>query len=94
MMIEEVGLSRKHLKGWDRQVAALLMEIVNDHGIKYRMQDGGHLLLYPPDGTSHTFRVAAARRPKAQILYLRKFMEDWNLAPEEVEGSSTAREEE
>jgi hypothetical protein len=63
-------LDRRDLKKWDTDVADLLLHLVNRAGIKVRMIDGGHLLLYPPDG-SRPFKAAALRKPKTQIAYLR-----------------------
>lgn len=69
------GLSAKHLKGFDREVAKALLWLVNDQGVKYRMTDGVHILLYPKNKTERPFKVSAHRNAEGSLNYIRDFMQ-------------------
>lgn len=70
------------IPGFSKMAKALILEIVNDHGIKYRVIDGGHILLYPPVKEDRPFKVSASRqdRMNQQILEV-QFMERYGLRP-------------
>lgn len=77
---EHEMLTPGDLGSFDKGTRDLLLEIVNDHKVRWRRIDGSHILLYPPDGVSRPFKVSAARQPQTnkQILEV-QFMERFGL---------------
>lgn len=86
---EAPHLSKNQLKPFTKRTADLLCTIVNDYGIKYRL-NGNSILLYPPDPDERPFRVAARRRDETnqQILEV-QFMEHFGLVPPGTYSKST-----
>lgn len=68
-------IAKKNLRSYHRDVQALLMDLINNHGVGYRIQDGNHILLYSgqESSTLRPFKVASARRPEGQMRYLSKW---------------------
>lgn len=81
-------LTRRELRAYPNKVADLILHIVNDCVVRWRDIDGGHLLLYPPDGVSRPFKVSASRRSEQTLLFLNKFIEDYGLEPAPEERKS------
>lgn len=76
----KIQLSRKEIGGFSKAIQDLLLEIVNDHGVKYRRIDGSHILLFPPDGESRPFKVSAARTDEVNTRILEvQFMEAFGI---------------
>ena len=93
----EEHLTRDQIKTWETEVADLLLHLVNGEGIKYRMPDNAHLLLYPPDGTSRPFKVAASRPGAVQVRYIRRqFMQVYGVKGPDgtIPGAGSPQEEE
>jgi hypothetical protein len=65
-------LTRDEVKKYPRAVGDLLMTLVNDCSIRCRVIDGGHLLLYPPDGQSRPFKVSSTRSEKATLGFIER----------------------
>lgn len=49
------------LKMFPGPVATIIRDAINDHGLTYRMLDGGHVRLYTGDRSVVPFKVAASR---------------------------------
>lgn len=60
---EHVRLAPGDIRKFSKPIRDLLLEIVNDFKVRWRAIDGGHIILYPPDG-SRMFKVSAAREDK------------------------------
>jgi hypothetical protein len=92
---EAVRLAVKDIKAFDKEIKDLLLEIVNEHGVRYRMIDSQHIALYPPDGTSRPFKVSASRQTvqNRQILEV-QFMERFGLRSKKAEAKAAAKAEE
>jgi hypothetical protein len=65
-------------------VARTLIYLVEVCGIKYRLIDGQHILLYPPDGETQPFKVSGHRPAKDSLIFIRDFADQWHLPTEEV----------
>ena len=76
-------VERKHLKAFPASVTDMVMSLVNECGVKCKLVDGGHLFLYPPDGKSRPFKIAASRPGPVQVKYLEKFALDYDIKPKE-----------
>ena len=76
----DIGLSRRHLRLFDKHVTKALLSLVNDEGVRYRMPDGGHIVLYPPDGTTRPFKVSAHRPAKDSLIFIKDFADQWHLS--------------
>jgi hypothetical protein len=59
------------MRKFPREVQDLVMYLVNTEGIRWRDIDKIHLLLYPPDGKSRPFKIAAARPAEHQLQFIR-----------------------
>lgn len=94
-MAEQPTITPRDLRGFDKPTTDLLMEIINDFGTRYRIIDGGHILLYPPDGVSRPFKVSAARQTKVnkQILEV-QFMQEYGLVRAKPEPEQTPEKKE
>lgn len=63
---------RSQMRKFDRRVTDMVAMLHDQYGVRVRMQDGTHALLYPPDGT-RPFRIAEERPAEQQLAYLEKF---------------------
>jgi len=68
-------ISRGDLKQFPTEVAARLIDITTNHGIVWRMPDGGHVLLYN-GGRGRPYKVAAKRPAQSTMPYLDKWVEE------------------
>lgn len=69
---------------WSREVKRLVMHLVNERDIRYRVIDGDHMLLYPPDGEGRPFKIASKRDGFLTERFLREqFMHDNNIPDED-----------
>jgi hypothetical protein len=74
-------LTSNQIVKYPATVRELLLYIVNDLRVRHRAIDGTHMVLYPPDGVSRPFKVAAARQKESQIKYLNEqFLDKYGLA--------------
>lgn len=79
-MITSDRLDRSQLKSFAASVQKLLLELCNEQGIKFRVPDGNHILLYPPDGSSRPFKISASRPAEDSLTFIqsdfiRKYLE-------------------
>lgn len=70
LMSRSSGLSRKELSVFPRQVADVVLRAVNEHGVTYRMLDGGHLRLFTGDRRQRPIKVSAKRPTQATMRRL------------------------
>jgi len=69
------GIERSDMRKFPREVQDLVLHLVNTEGIRWRDIDKIHLLLYPPDGKSRPFKIAASRPAEMQVQFIeRQFM--------------------
>lgn len=52
-------ITRKDLLAFPRPVQDVVMHLVKEHGVRFRMLDGRHVFLYGPDGST---RKAGSQR--------------------------------
>lgn len=64
-------ISRRDLRAFSRPVADLIIHLVNDHDVRHRMTDGGHVLLYGPNRTSR--KISRSRKEQDSITHLTKW---------------------
>jgi len=78
-------LTKRDIPEFGKSTADLLLHIVNNCGVLWRAIDGGHIMLFPPDGASRPFKVAAKRSAQENNRILRRqFMDAFGLpSPEE-----------
>lgn len=81
-MTTQTAVSTTELRAYKARVRDLIAHIVNDFGIKYRIIDGSHLLLYPVDGETRPFKASASRQEAQTLKFLKKFMDDNGLVDE------------
>lgn len=72
------------LRRFDRRVARRVCALVNEMGLRYRLDgDGNHLYLYPPDHEEgnefsyRPFKVGTHRPAEVQIRYLEQWVTDY-----------------
>lgn len=65
----------REMRKYPGAVVALIVDLVNNRGVRYRRVDGQHLLLYAPDG-SRPFKIAASRGANATIGYVTRWFEE------------------
>jgi hypothetical protein len=66
-------LDKRQLRKFDDRVARMVMSLVNEHGVPYRMQkDGVHVLLYPLNNAhgGRPYKVGEARGAEQTMAYL------------------------
>lgn len=68
-------IGKADIKGFDSKVAEAIVHIVNNLKVPYRVMDGTHVMLYPPDGT-RPFKVAASRQVTTNLRILAGFIRD------------------
>jgi hypothetical protein len=61
-------MTRSDLRRFPRPVQDRLLALAR-RGVRHRVKDGGHVLLYPDDG-SRPFKVSASRPAKDTLHYL------------------------
>jgi hypothetical protein len=75
-MNTEVQISPKDLGSIPRPVATVVCELVNQHGVKYRMQNnGGHVYLYN-GGQGRPYKISASRPAETTLSFLHKWIEE------------------
>lgn len=75
--IEYETVDRRSLTKFDKRVSGVIMHIVNNLHVKYRMPDSTHVLLYPPDSTDRPFKVSASRPAEASLRFITDFTNDY-----------------
>lgn len=65
-------VDRGDLGKFETEVADLVIYLVNEQGIRYKYLDAEHLVLYPPDGLSRPFKIAAKRPGPEQVEFIRR----------------------
>lgn len=58
---QRVTSTGRDLKAFPGPVAAVLREAINEHGVTYRMLDGGHVRLYTGQRSVIPFKISASR---------------------------------
>lgn len=67
----EQVLKHGQMKKFKREVRDVILTLVNEHGVEYRLQkDGQHIFLYSGARGERPFKVAASRPPGVQMRYL------------------------
>lgn len=69
-------LEKRDVKLFGDDVGQLLLHVANDLGVKFRVIDGSHILLYPPDGESRPFKVSSSRPSPQTMRYLTGFISE------------------
>jgi hypothetical protein len=90
---DDTTIERKDMTKFGRPAQDLVLHLVNTEGIRWRVADHNHLLLYPPDGVGRPFKISASRPAEATVRFLRgQFMgvydikdEDGNVPGKEAE---------
>lgn len=74
-------VDRSDVKLFGKVIQDLLLALVNECGIRYRMLDGkASMLLYPPDGVSRPFKISSARPERHQLGFLHsKFIDRYDI---------------
>ena len=66
-------LARNDVKRFPTKVGDALLHLANDHDVKFRLMDGGHIRFYPKDGVSRPFKVSANRSEEASLHFIEDF---------------------
>lgn len=73
-------LTHKDLIAFKRPVRELVLDLVNNHGIEYRLPDGQHLYLYDRRG-GRPYKISAKRPAETSVHFLvrwaRKRIKGW-----------------
>lgn len=67
------ALTPRELRKWPEPVSTALLAIVNRRGVRHRIIDGNHLLLYPPERTARPVKFSASRPAEANLHFLDEF---------------------
>lgn len=83
-------------RAWPKRVQQIILHIVNDLGVKYRLteSDGG-LLLYPTDGESRPVKFSPTRPEHKNITFFTQFINDWCVEQQQqwLDAKNQKREE-
>lgn len=79
---KDAPITNRDLKRFDHRVTDYIMWLVTDQGVKTRMIDPNHVLLYPPDGKTRPFKVSVSRPAEQSLQFLRKFARENQLEEE------------
>jgi vacuolar-type H+-ATPase subunit I/STV1 len=71
---ETMTIRPDELKVFPREVSGVVMELVNQHGVRYRAIDGSHILLYSEDKTQRPFKISAKRPSQQTMLYMARWI--------------------
>lgn len=63
------------LRPFPAAVRTVLASAINDHGVAYRLLDGGHIRLYSGDRTVPPIKVSAARSAEDSVRFLERWLE-------------------
>lgn len=69
----QVSLTQKDMRAFPRRVRDLVLTLVNEYHIRFRMQDGGHMLLYGPNPETGAQKVSASRGEEQSVKWLTKW---------------------
>ena len=67
-------ITRRELIAFPRPVQNTVMHLVNDHEVRYRMLDGGHVMLYGQNGSTH--KAGRSRKPEVTVAHLTKWAKE------------------
>ena len=75
-MTSDVHITPRDLGGIPRPVALVICELVNNHGVTYRLQksNGGHVFLYNGDQQTRPFKISGSRQSEDTMTYLEKWI--------------------
>lgn len=73
VMATRQALTPRDLRAWPTEVQTALLAIVNNRGVRHRIIDGSHLLLYPPSREARPVKFSAKRPAEANIHFLEEF---------------------
>lgn len=76
------------LKTFDRRVARFVADLANDYGVRVRILDGSHAILYGLEG-GKTLKVSASRGAEQTLAFLEKFARE-QVAPHLVHHQAEA----
>lgn len=75
----QVGLrvTPSDFRGIPRKVAVILCELVNKHGVRYRIQQGGgHVFLYNGNQQERPYKISGSRPEETTLTYLFEWIEE------------------
>ena len=67
-------ITRQDLKVFPKEVADVVMKLVNQFGVRYKMPDGNHLWLMAEDTKVRPYKLAAKRPAQPTMLYLARWI--------------------
>ena len=76
-MTTDVHITPKDLGTVPRPVALVICELVNNHGVTYRIQKGnggGHVFLYNGDTQTRPFKISGSRQAEDSMGFLEKWI--------------------
>lgn len=73
--IQRGRISPTDLKKYPQPVIDLICEAINEHGVPFRVLDGGHLMLYSGDRSDPPFKIAAVRPHQATLRRMIPWLE-------------------
>lgn len=87
------AITRKDMTKFPREAQDLVLHLVNNEGIRWRIADHNHILLYPPDGVGRPFKISSSRPAEATNRYIRgQFMKAYDI--KDADGNVPGKEEE
>lgn len=76
MTEQQATLSTTDLRAFPRKVSALICELVNDYGVRYRIQKGGgHIFLYNGDTKNGPHKVSASRPVEDSMHWMDRWID-------------------
>jgi hypothetical protein len=79
-VMDDVRIERNDIRAYPKKVQDLVMVLVNECHIRYRLISGMEMFLYPPDGVSRPFKIRARRSEKETIRYLHsQFIDEYSV---------------
>lgn len=69
------AISRRELRAFDREIADIIVEAVNKHGVHHRMLDGRHCRLYCGDRDIIPIKISAVRPARWTMTHLLPWLE-------------------
>lgn len=76
-IVTRQALTPRELRAWPEPVSTALLAIVNRRGVRHRIIDGSHLLLFPPDRTARPVKFSESRPAEANLHFLDEFTAEY-----------------
>lgn len=76
-MTQDIHISPKDLGSIPRKTSSLVCDLVNNYGVRHRLQKGGgHLYLYNGETQTRPYKISASRPEETTLAFLYQWIEE------------------